>query len=99
MDPNCHPHYCLHPIRHSCWIHCVQLKQAKHCHYSDRFDLSKYKVVNLGTVQKTGDEVMDLGETNMRGLHNAENALAAALAARRRPQARRYGLCSLARYS
>jgi arylsulfatase A-like enzyme len=29
-------------------------------HYSDRFDLSKYKVVNLGTVQKTGDEVMDL---------------------------------------
>jgi arylsulfatase A-like enzyme/Tfp pilus assembly protein PilF len=29
-------------------------------HYSDRFDLSKYKVVNLGTVQKSGDEVMDL---------------------------------------
>jgi len=29
-------------------------------HYSDRFDLSKYKIVNLGTVQKTGDEVMDL---------------------------------------
>jgi arylsulfatase A-like enzyme/Tfp pilus assembly protein PilF len=29
-------------------------------HYSDRFDLSKYKVVNLGTVQKKGDEVMDL---------------------------------------
>jgi arylsulfatase A-like enzyme/tetratricopeptide (TPR) repeat protein len=29
-------------------------------HYSDRFDLSKYKVVNLGTVQKRGDEVMDL---------------------------------------
>jgi arylsulfatase A-like enzyme/Tfp pilus assembly protein PilF len=28
--------------------------------YSDRFDLSKYKVVNLGTVQKRGDEVMDL---------------------------------------
>jgi len=28
--------------------------------YSDRFDLSKYKVVNLGTVQKKGDEVMDL---------------------------------------
>jgi arylsulfatase A-like enzyme/Tfp pilus assembly protein PilF len=27
--------------------------------YSDRFDLSKYKVVNLGTVQKKGDEVMD----------------------------------------
>jgi arylsulfatase A-like enzyme/tetratricopeptide (TPR) repeat protein len=27
-------------------------------HYSDRFDLSKYKVVNLGTVQKKGDEVM-----------------------------------------
>jgi len=29
-------------------------------HYSDRFDLSKYKIVNLGTVQKKGDEVMDL---------------------------------------
>jgi arylsulfatase A-like enzyme/Flp pilus assembly protein TadD len=29
-------------------------------HYSDHFDLSKYKVVNLGTVQKPGDEVMDL---------------------------------------
>jgi arylsulfatase A-like enzyme/tetratricopeptide (TPR) repeat protein len=28
--------------------------------YSDKFDLSKYKVVNLGTVQKTGDEVMNL---------------------------------------
>jgi tetratricopeptide (TPR) repeat protein len=28
--------------------------------YSDRFDLSKLKVVNLGTVQKRGDEVMDL---------------------------------------
>jgi arylsulfatase A-like enzyme/Tfp pilus assembly protein PilF len=28
-------------------------------HYSDRFDLSKYKVVSLGTVQKRGDEVMD----------------------------------------
>jgi arylsulfatase A-like enzyme/Tfp pilus assembly protein PilF len=27
--------------------------------YSDRFDLSRYKVVNLGTVQKPGDEVMD----------------------------------------
>jgi choline-sulfatase len=27
-------------------------------HYSDRFELSKYKVVSLGTVQKTGDEVM-----------------------------------------
>ena len=27
--------------------------------YSDRFDLSKYKVVSLGTVQKPGDEVMD----------------------------------------
>jgi len=27
--------------------------------YADRFDLSKYKVVNLGTVQKKGDEVMD----------------------------------------
>jgi len=28
-------------------------------HYSDEFDLSKYKVVSLGTVQKPGDEVMD----------------------------------------
>ncbi len=28
-------------------------------HYSDQFDLSKYKVVSLGTVQKRGDEVMD----------------------------------------
>jgi len=28
--------------------------------YSDHFDLSKYKIVNLGTVQKKGDEVMDL---------------------------------------
>ncbi len=27
--------------------------------YSDKFDLSKYKVVSLGTVQKPGDEVMD----------------------------------------
>jgi arylsulfatase A-like enzyme/Flp pilus assembly protein TadD len=27
--------------------------------YSDKFDLSKYKVVSLGTVQKRGDEVMD----------------------------------------
>jgi arylsulfatase A-like enzyme/Flp pilus assembly protein TadD len=27
--------------------------------YSDRFQLSKYKVVSLGTVQKRGDEVMD----------------------------------------
>ena len=27
--------------------------------YSDRFDLSKYKVISLGTVQKPGDEVMD----------------------------------------
>jgi arylsulfatase A-like enzyme/Flp pilus assembly protein TadD len=27
--------------------------------YSDRFELSKYKVISLGTVQKTGDEVMD----------------------------------------
>jgi arylsulfatase A-like enzyme/Tfp pilus assembly protein PilF len=27
--------------------------------YSDRFELSKYKVVSLGTVQKPGDEVMD----------------------------------------
>jgi arylsulfatase A-like enzyme/Tfp pilus assembly protein PilF len=27
-------------------------------HYSDRFELSKYKIVSLGTVQKTGDEVM-----------------------------------------
>jgi arylsulfatase A-like enzyme/Tfp pilus assembly protein PilF len=29
-------------------------------HYSDRFDLSKFKVVNLGTVQKKGDAVVDL---------------------------------------
>ena len=28
-------------------------------HYSDAFDLSRYKVVSLGTVQKPGDEVMD----------------------------------------
>ncbi len=27
--------------------------------YSDRFDLSKFKVISLGTVQKPGDEVMD----------------------------------------
>jgi arylsulfatase A-like enzyme/Flp pilus assembly protein TadD len=27
-------------------------------HYSDRFELSKYKIVSLGTVQKPGDEVM-----------------------------------------
>ena len=27
--------------------------------YSDKFDLSKYKVISLGTVQKPGDEVMD----------------------------------------
>jgi arylsulfatase A-like enzyme/Flp pilus assembly protein TadD len=27
--------------------------------YADKFDLSKYKVVSLGTVQKPGDEVMD----------------------------------------
>jgi arylsulfatase A-like enzyme/Tfp pilus assembly protein PilF len=27
--------------------------------YSDKFDLSKYKVVSLGTVQKPGDEVMN----------------------------------------
>ncbi len=27
-------------------------------HYSDKFDLSKFKVVSLGTVQKPGDEVM-----------------------------------------
>jgi arylsulfatase A-like enzyme/Tfp pilus assembly protein PilF len=27
--------------------------------YSDRFDLSRYKVISLGTVQKPGDEVMD----------------------------------------
>ena len=27
--------------------------------YSDRFELSKYKVLSLGTVQKPGDEVMD----------------------------------------
>jgi arylsulfatase A-like enzyme/Tfp pilus assembly protein PilF len=28
-------------------------------HYGDKFELSKYKVVSLGTVQKPGDEVMD----------------------------------------
>jgi arylsulfatase A-like enzyme/Flp pilus assembly protein TadD len=28
-------------------------------HYDDTFQLSKYKIVSLGTVQKTGDEVMD----------------------------------------
>jgi arylsulfatase A-like enzyme/Tfp pilus assembly protein PilF len=27
-------------------------------HYSDKFDLSQYKVLSLGTVQKRGDEVM-----------------------------------------
>jgi len=27
-------------------------------HYSDRFDLSRYKTLSLGTVQKPGDEVM-----------------------------------------
>ncbi len=27
-------------------------------HYSDRFDLSQYKILSLGTVQKQGDEVM-----------------------------------------
>jgi arylsulfatase A-like enzyme/Tfp pilus assembly protein PilF len=27
--------------------------------YDDRFELSKYKIVSLGTVQKPGDEVMD----------------------------------------
>jgi len=27
--------------------------------YSDRFELSKYKIISLGTVQKPGDEVMD----------------------------------------
>jgi arylsulfatase A-like enzyme/Flp pilus assembly protein TadD len=28
-------------------------------HYDDHFQLSKYKIVSLGTVQKPGDEVMD----------------------------------------
>jgi arylsulfatase A-like enzyme/Tfp pilus assembly protein PilF len=37
-------------------------------HYSDRFDLSKYKVVNLGTVQKRGDEVMDLALEWLEGV-------------------------------
>jgi arylsulfatase A-like enzyme/Tfp pilus assembly protein PilF len=37
-------------------------------HYSDRFDLSKYKVVNLGTVQKKGDEVMDLALAWLEGV-------------------------------
>ncbi len=36
--------------------------------YSDRFDLSKYKVVNLGTVQKKGDEVMDLALEWLEGV-------------------------------
>jgi arylsulfatase A-like enzyme/tetratricopeptide (TPR) repeat protein len=36
--------------------------------YSDRFDLSKYKVVNLGTVQKRGDEVMDLALAWLEGV-------------------------------
>jgi arylsulfatase A-like enzyme/tetratricopeptide (TPR) repeat protein len=36
--------------------------------YSDRFDLSKYKVVNLGTVQKKGDEVMDLALAWLEGV-------------------------------
>jgi arylsulfatase A-like enzyme/Tfp pilus assembly protein PilF len=37
-------------------------------HYSDRFDLSKYRVVNLGTVQKKGDEVMDLALAWLAGV-------------------------------
>ena len=37
-------------------------------HYSDRFDLSKYRVVNLGTVQKKGDEVMDLALAWLEGV-------------------------------
>jgi arylsulfatase A-like enzyme/Tfp pilus assembly protein PilF len=37
-------------------------------HYSDRFDLSKYKVVSLGTVQKKGDEVMDLALEWLEGV-------------------------------
>ncbi|HSD65053.1 MAG TPA: sulfatase-like hydrolase/transferase, partial [Vicinamibacteria bacterium] len=37
-------------------------------HYADRFDLSKYKVVNLGTVQKKGDEVMDLALAWLEGV-------------------------------
>jgi choline-sulfatase len=36
--------------------------------YSDKFDLSKYKVVNLGTVQKKGDEVMDLALAWLEGV-------------------------------
>ena len=36
--------------------------------YSDKFDLSKYKVVNLGSVQKTGDEVMDLALAWLEGV-------------------------------
>ncbi|HUL76262.1 MAG TPA: sulfatase-like hydrolase/transferase [Vicinamibacteria bacterium] len=36
--------------------------------YSDHFDLSKYKVVNLGTVQKKGDEVMDLALAWLEGV-------------------------------
>ena len=41
--------------------------------YSDDFDLSKYKVVSLGTVQKPGDEVMD--ERARLARHGARAAL------------------------
>jgi arylsulfatase A-like enzyme/Tfp pilus assembly protein PilF len=36
--------------------------------YSDRFDLSKYKIVSLGTVQKKGDDVMDEALTWLEGV-------------------------------
>jgi arylsulfatase A-like enzyme/Tfp pilus assembly protein PilF len=36
--------------------------------YSDRFDLSQYKVLSLGTVQKKGDEVMDDALRWMQGV-------------------------------
>jgi arylsulfatase A-like enzyme/Tfp pilus assembly protein PilF len=38
--------------------------------YADKFDLSKYKVVSLGTVQKPGDEVMDEALAWMDGVRD-----------------------------
>jgi arylsulfatase A-like enzyme/Flp pilus assembly protein TadD len=38
--------------------------------YSDRFQLSKYKVVSLGSVQKRGDEVMDDALRWMEGVRD-----------------------------
>ena len=37
-------------------------------HYDDTFQLSKYKIVSLGTVQKTGDEVMDAALAWLKGV-------------------------------